>query len=69
MPGRSPLTGAEIGPLAPAGHCSRCVVSVRLWKPVGQYSNTLLAGPLLAVPRALSRALSRSTSVAGSVEP
>jgi hypothetical protein len=62
-----PLTPAEKPPLAPAGKWSGSLSRVLL-VPVCQYSNQALAGPLLAVPRALSVALSPPTFVAGSVE-
>jgi hypothetical protein len=61
------VTFSEKGALAPAGQWRWGVVLT--WVvPVTQYSNQLVAGPLLAVPRAFSLADSGPTSVAGSVE-
>ena len=39
------------------------------FEPVNQYAKMVVAGPLLAVPRAFSVAVSGPTLVAGSVEP
>jgi hypothetical protein len=62
-------TGSENGPLAPAGQLRGVVRTAPALFAVGQYSKKESAGPLFAVPRALSRAPSAVTWVAGSVVP
>jgi hypothetical protein len=67
-PAARPDTFSENGPLAPAGQVRLEVPRWGSVVPVRQYSNELLAGPSLALPRAFSLADSGPMSVAGSVE-